>query len=78
MRTFVKGREVEAADIPFQIAKMNVLEMFNHVAASEIDIGLGTTSTLIQAIKEMKLGPLQIFEFRKEYCTVLATIINKI
>ena len=40
MSKFVKGREIEDADNPLKIAKLNALESVNHEAASEIDIGL--------------------------------------
>ena len=50
MRKFVKGREIEAADTPFKIAKLNTLEKANHVAASEIYIGFEAKSTLNQKL----------------------------
>ena len=78
MRKFVKGREIEAADTPFKIAKLNTLKTATHVATSEIDIGFGATSTLTYSIKEKKLSSLQVFEFRKECCMMLATIVSKI
>ena len=39
MRKFVKGREIEAADALFKIAKLNALETAVYGAGSEMDIG---------------------------------------
>ena len=77
-RTFLKGREIETAYTAFKTAKLSALETADQVAASEIDVGFRTTSTLIQAMKEKRLSPLQVFKFRKEYCVMLATIVSKI
>ena len=54
-------------DTLFRIAELNALETANHVAASEIQIRFGGTSTLAQAIKENRLSPLQFLEYRKEF-----------
>ena len=65
MRRLVKGRDIEATDTVIKIAKGNALQTAYHVAASEIDVGYGATSTLMPAIKEKKFSPLQVFEFKK-------------
>ena len=75
---FVKMKELQAADSPLKITKLDVLEMANHVAASEIHVGFAAADTLAKALKEEMLSQLQAFEFRKECGILLATIVAKI
>ena len=46
MRKFVKQSEMEAANIPVNVAKLNVMEPAIHVAVPNIDIGFATTAML--------------------------------
>ena len=61
IRKLIKGREIEAADTPFNIAQLNAFEMADHVT------GFGASSTLTQTIKEKKLSPLQVFELERNF-----------
>ena len=49
-----------------------------HVAPSDVDVGFAATATLTKAYKEKKLSQLQVFEFKKECCAMLAAIVTKI
>ena len=77
MGKFVKTQELEAADTPLKISKLNVLAIENNVAASDIDVGFAAAVTVSKALKE-KISQLQALEFRKEYATMLAVIVSKI
>ena len=78
MGKFVKTKELEAADTPLKISKVNVLAIENHVAASDIDVGLAAAATVSKAMKEKKISQLEALEFRKECATMLAVIVSKI
>ena len=66
MGKFVKRQELEAADSPYKIAKLNVSRATSHVAPSDIDIGFRTKATVDKALREKKVSQLQVLEFRKE------------
>ena len=48
------------------------------MATADIDVGFAATAILTKALKEKKLSQLQIYEFKKECCTMLAMIATKI
>ena len=78
MQKFIKQSEMWAANSPAKIAKFNVLEIGIHLATADIAVGFAATVTLTKALKEKKLSQLQMYEFKKEYCTMLAAIVTKI
>ena len=61
-----------------KIAKLNVLETGIHLATVDIDVRFTATATLTKALKEKKLSQLQMYEFKKECCAMLVTIVTKI
>ena len=65
MGKFVKRQELEAADSPYKIAKLNVSLAARHVAPSDIDIGFGAKAIVDKALREKKVSQLQVLEFRK-------------
>ena len=69
---------MQAANSPVKIAKLNVMETGIHMASSDVDVGFAATATLTKAYKEKKLSQQQVFEFKKECCTILAAIGTKI
>ena len=54
MAKFVKRQELEAADSPYKIAKLNVLHTASHVAPSDIDIGFAAKATVDKALRGKK------------------------
>ena len=64
MQKFIKQSELQAANSPDKIAKLYVVETGN--------------SYTCQTVKEKKLSQLQIYEFKKEYCGILAPVVTKI
>ena len=78
MQKFIKQSEMQAANSPAKIAKLNFMEIGIHVAHSDVDGGFAATGSLTKAYKEKKLSQGQVFEFKKEYCTMLAAIVTKI
>ena len=46
MQKFIKQSELQAANNPAKIAKLNVFETGIHLAAADIDVGLAATATL--------------------------------
>ena len=78
MQKFIKQSELQAPNSPAKIAKLNVLETGIHLATAGIDVGFIVTATYTKALKEEKLSQLQMYEFRKECCAMLATIVTKI
>ena len=53
---FIKQSEMQAANSPVKIAKLNVMETGIHVAPSDVDVGFAATATLTKAYKEKKLS----------------------
>ena len=77
MGKLVKRQELEAADSPYKIAKLNASHAASHVAPSDIDIGFAAKATVDKALRE-KVSQLQVLEFRKECEVMLQTSISKI
>ena len=77
MQKFIKQRELQAANRPAKLAKLNALETGIHLATADIDVGFAATATLTNAVKGKKLRQLQV-EVKKECCAMLATIVTKI
>ena len=48
------------------------------LATADIDVLFAATATFTKALKEKKLSQLQIYEFKKECCAMVATIVTKI
>ena len=48
------------------------------MANAGIGVGFVATGTLTKVLKEKKLSWLQMYEFKKECCVMLATIVTKI
>ena len=54
LQKFIKQSELQVANSPAKIAKLNVLETSNHLAIADIDVGFAATATLTKALKEKK------------------------
>ena len=79
MQKFIKQSEMQAANSAVKIAKLNVMETSIHLAPSDVDVGFCSSSYPEQSHqREEKLGQQQVFEFQKECCTMLASIVAKI
>ena len=76
MGKFVKKKELDAANTAYKIAKVYVLSIDHQVTSSEVDVGFSAAVTLAERLK--KISELQMLEFRRECCTMLATIVAKI
>ena len=50
----------------------------HQVTASQVDVEFAAAATLAKRLKEKKISELQMLEFRRECCTMLATIVAKI
>ena len=48
------------------------------MATADIDVGFVATAVVTKALKEKKLSWLQIYQFMKECCSMLATFVTKI
>ena len=48
------------------------------MATADIDVGFAATAMLTKALKEKKQSQLKSYEFKKECCAMLATIVTKI
>ena len=77
MGKFVKREELEAADSPYKIAKLNVSHTASHVTPSEIDIGFAAKATVDKALRGKRISQLQVLEFRKECEVMLQTTVSK-
>ena len=77
MGKFVKKQELEAADSPYKIAKLNVSHAASRVTPSDIDIGFGAKATVDKALREKKVSQF-VLEFRKECEVMLQTTVSKI
>ena len=78
MQKFIKQSKMQAANSAVKIAKLNVMETSIHLAPSNVDVGFAAAATLSKVTKEKKLSQRQVFEFKKECCTMLASIVAKI
>ena len=78
MGKFVKRQQLEAADSPYKIAKLNVSHAASHVAPSGIGIGFAVKATVDKALREKKVSQLQVLEFRKECEVMLQTTVPEI
>ena len=78
MQKFIKQSEMQAANSPVKIAKLNVMETGIHVAPFDVDVGFAVTATLTKAYKEKKLSQQQVFELKKECCAMLTAVVTKI
>ena len=78
MQKFIKQGEMQAANSAVKIAKLNVMETSIHLAPSDVDVGFAAAATLSKVTKEKKLSQRQVFEFKKECCTMLVSIVAKI
>ena len=78
MQKFIRKSEMQAANSPVKIAKLNVMETGIHVAPSYVGVGFAATATLTKAYKEKKLSQQQVLEFKKEFCAMLTAIVTKI
>ena len=78
MQKFIKQSVSQAANSPAKIAKLNVLETGIHLATADTDVGFTATAARTKALKEMKVNQLQMYEFKKECCAMLTTIVTKI
>ena len=74
----MKRQELEAAESPYKIAKLNVSHAASHVAPSDIDIGFAAKATVDKALREKQVSQLQVLEFRKECDVMLQTTVSKI
>ena len=54
MQKFIKYSELQAANSPAKIAKLNVLETGIHLATADIDVEYAATATLTKTLKEKK------------------------
>ena len=45
MQNFIKQSELQAANSPTKIVKLNVLEIGIHLATADIDVGFAVTAT---------------------------------
>ena len=57
---------------------VDVLLIDHQVTASQVDVGFVAAATLAKKLKEKKISELQMLEFRRECCTMLATDVVKI
>ena len=73
-----KGKNLEAADSSYKIAKLNVSYAASHVGPSDIDIGFAAKATVDKALIEKKVSQLQVLEFKKECEVMLQTTVSKI
>ena len=78
MGKFVKREELEAADSPYKITKLNVSHAASHVTPSEIDIGFAAKALVDKALREKRISQLQVLEFRKECEVMLQTTVSKV
>ena len=78
MHKFIKQSELQAANSPAKITKLNASETGIHLATADVDVGFAATATLTKALKEKKLSQLQMYKFKKECCAMLVTIVTKI
>ena len=78
MQKFMKQSEMQAANSAMKIAKLNVMEISIHLVPSDVDVGFAAAATLSKVTKEKKLSQQQVFEFKKECCTMLVSIVAKI
>ena len=78
MQKFIKQTELQVASTPAKIVKLNVMDTGIYVPTDDVDVGFAARATLNKVIKENKVSKRQVVEFRKDCCTMLAAIVNKI
>ena len=78
MQKLIQQSEMQAANIPIKIAKLNIMETGIHVAPSDVDVGFAARATLTKTYKEKKLSQQEVVELKKGCCAMLAAIVNKI
>ena len=78
MGKFVKKKELDGANIVYKIAKVDVLSIDHQVIASQVDVGFAAAATLAKRFEGKKISELQMLKFRREYCTIRATVVAKI
>ena len=74
MQKLIKQSKLQAANSPAKIAKLKVLEPGIHLATADINVGFAATATLTKGEETN----LQMYELKKECCTMLAIIVTKI
>ena len=77
MQELIKQSEMQAANSPVKIAKLNVMETGINVAPSDVDVRFAATATLTKAYKEKKPSQQHVFEFKKECCVMSAATVTK-
>ena len=78
MGKFVKKKDLDAANTAYKIAKVDALSIDHQVTASQVDVGCAAAATLAKRLKEKNSSELQMLEFGRECCNMLATIAAKI
>ena len=78
MQKFIKQTELQEASTPAKIARLNVMNTGIHAPTDNVDVGFAARATLTNAIKEKTVSKRQVLEFKKECCTMLAAIVDKI
>ena len=56
MHKFVKQSELQEANTPAKIGRLNVMETAIHLAPSDIDVGFAATGTLNKVLKEKNIS----------------------
>ena len=56
MQKFIKQSEMQAANSPLKISKLNVMETGIHLVPSDVDVWCAAPATLTKAYKEKKLS----------------------
>ena len=74
----MKKKELDVANTAYKVAMADVLSTDHQVTASQVDVGFAAAATLAKRLKEKKISELQMLEFGRECCTMLATIVDKI
>ena len=78
MQRFIKQSELEAANTPSKIARLDVTEAALYVKTADIDIGFAAAATVTKLSTEKKISDFQVLEYRKECGVVFAAIVTKI
>ena len=77
MQRFIKQSELEAANTPSKIARLDVTEAALYVKTADIDIGFAAAATVTKLSTEKKISDLQVLEYRKECGVMFAAIVTK-
>ena len=78
MGKFVMKKELDVANTTYKIDNVGVLSIDHQIMASQVDVGFAAPATLAKRLKEKKISESQMIEFRRECCTMCATIVAKI